>query len=82
METRGLNEVVPERGPGDGVASIQASGILLVSILIMLAGSSLSMAQTSTAYDGPGFEAHYPEGHMLFLKGDDDHSTSIGTGLR
>ncbi len=54
METRGLNEVVPERGPGDGVASIQASGILLVSILIMLAGSSLSMAQTSTAYDGPG----------------------------
>ena len=72
METRGLNETVPERGPGGGVASIRASGILLVPILILLAGSSLSMAQTSTAYDGPGFEAHYPDGHMLFLKGDDD----------
>ncbi|MDP6220236.1 MAG: hypothetical protein QGG76_01435 [Candidatus Thalassarchaeaceae archaeon] len=72
MGARGLNGAVPEREPGDGITGIRTSRLLLAPILILLAGSSISMAQTSTAYDGPGFEAYYPDGHMLFLKGDDD----------
>ena len=73
MVARGLNRIVPGHDSGDGVSRIRTSGLLLAPVLILLAGSSFSMAQTSTAHDGPGFEAYYPDGHMLFLKGDDDY---------
>ena len=41
-------------------------------IFLLHSTTSPALSQNQTAYDGPGFEAYYPEESMLFLKGGED----------
>ena len=73
MEARGLNDATTENVMGERMSDLRFAGLSMAPLLfVILFGSSLGMAQTYTVYDGPGFDASYPEEHMLFLKGDDD----------
>jgi len=73
MEARGLNDATMENVMGERMSDLRFAGLSMAPLLfVILFGSSLGMAQTYTVYDGPGFDASYPEEHMLFLKGDDD----------
>ena len=73
MEARGLNDATMENVMGERMSDLRFAGLFMAPLLfVILFGSSLGMAQTYTVYDGPGFDASYPEEHMLFLKGDDD----------
>ena len=49
--------------------------ILLVpiSLLLLAAASSTTIAQNQNSYEGPGFENYLPEQHMLFLKGVEEN---------
>ncbi len=47
--------------------------VFLIICICSLASFSLnSHAQNNQFYDGPGSDYHYPEQHMVFLKGDED----------
>ncbi|HJM18706.1 MAG TPA: hypothetical protein QF703_04150 [Candidatus Thalassarchaeaceae archaeon] len=47
--------------------------LFITTIVTLLFGSSNVIGQGSTAYDGPGFDAFYPEESMLYLKGVEDN---------
>ena len=86
MVTRGLNEAVTMDDRGGNLVGMRFFGISLAPLLLLLLGSTVGMAQTYSSYEGPGFEAYYPDEHMLFLKGDDstqflDRNWTTITGL-
>ena len=59
-----------------------------MAFIFLLYSSTLpAFSQNQTAYDGPGFEAYYPEESMLFLKGGiipflDRNSTTVTDSRR
>lgn len=47
--------------------------LISISLLLLVAASSTTIAQNQDSYEGPGFENSLPEQHMLFLKGVEEN---------
>ena len=61
------------RNKENGLSRLFPIPIIMCSILIILLASSNVKSQGAVAYDGPGFDAQYPDESMLYLKGVEEN---------